>query len=179
MPRKADPKLENRIVVAATRLLDRNGIDAVTMRDVAKSAGTTTPTLYERFKDRDALLVAILDRVAYDMLAKMETTRSVEGMCEVFVEYCVNYPKRLELLHKVWPHTIPTDRKRPTYDLAVSRLQSEYGHPSHKAHEIASALIAILLGTAVLMVGSGPKTQFAAKSRRTGLKAIKAVCKGI
>ena len=72
MPRKADPKLEKTIITAATRILDKNGIDAVTMREVAKAAGTTTPTLYERFKDRDALLIGVLDRVAYDMLARMQ-----------------------------------------------------------------------------------------------------------
>jgi AcrR family transcriptional regulator len=178
MPRKADPKLEKTIITAATRILDKNGIDAVTMREVAKAAGTTTPTLYERFKDRDALLIGVLDRVAYDMLARMQPKNSVEGMCEVFLEYCVDYPNRLDVLHKVWPHTIPTDRKRPTYDLAVKRLREQHGHSGKKADEIASVLMALLLGTAVLMLGAGSKTKFAGKSRRIGLKAVRTICEG-
>jgi AcrR family transcriptional regulator len=179
MPRKADPKLEKTIVTAATRLLDRQGIDAITMREVAKAAGTTTPTLYERFRDRDALLIGVLDRIAYDMFDRMQSTRTVEALCEVFLEYCVHFPNRLDLLHRIWPQTIPTDRKRPTYDLAVSRLQSEHGHSIKKANEIASALIAVLMGTAILMIGAGPDTAFAANSRRTGLKAIKAICEAM
>jgi AcrR family transcriptional regulator len=179
MPRKADPKLEKTIVTAAMRLLDKRGLDAITMREVAKAAGTTTPTLYERFNDRDALLIGVLDRVAYDLFDRMQSTRSIEALCEVFLEYCVNYPNRLDLLHKVWPQTIPTNRKRPTYDLAVGRLQSEHGHSLKKANEIASAIIAVLMGTAILMIGAGPDTAFATNSRRTGLKAIKAICKAM
>lgn len=179
MPRKPDPRLEKTIVTAATRLLDKHGLDAITMREVAKAAGTTTPTLYERFEDRDALLRGVLDRIAYEMLTRMETTRGIDGIAHEFLKYCCDYPNRLELLHRVFPHTIPTDRKRPTFDLAVSRLQSQFGHSDKKAHEIASAMIAILLGTAILMIGVGPKTKFAANCRRIGMKAFKAVSKGI
>ena len=49
MPRTPDPELEDRIVAAAMRLLDRGGEEAITMRAVAQEAGTTTPTIYERF----------------------------------------------------------------------------------------------------------------------------------
>src|SRR4051794_17100150 len=147
MPRKADPKLEKNILVAATRLLDRRGLDAVTMREVAKTAGTTTPTLYERFTDRNALLVGILDSVAYDMLEQMEPMRSVEQLCEVFLAYCIKYPNRLDLLHKVLPHTLPTGRKRPTFDLAISRLRSEHGYSRKKASDTANAIVATLMGT--------------------------------
>jgi AcrR family transcriptional regulator len=179
MPRKADPGLERAIISAATRLLDRHGLDAVTIREVAKAAGTTTPTLYERFQDREALLIGVLDRVAYDMLARMEKTRSVQAIGEVFLDYYTRFPNRLDLLHRVWPPTIPTGRRRPTYELTVRRLQSEQGHSLKDSEDIASAMMAILLGTSALMLGSGTKSKFAAKSRRIGLRAFKAVCKGI
>jgi len=179
MPRKADPKLEKNILIAATRLLDRRGLDAVTMREVAKAAGTTTPTLYERFKDRDALLVGILDRVADEMLVRVEPINSVEGMAEECLRYCLEIPNRIDLMHRVWPHTIPTDRQRPVFDLAVKRLQSQHGHSYKKADEIASAILAVLLGTAILMIGAGTKTDFAIKTRKIGLKSVQLLCKGM
>jgi AcrR family transcriptional regulator len=179
MPRKADPQLEQAIVTAALRLLDKRGLEAVTIRDVAKVAGTTTPTLYERFKDRDALLIAVLDRIATEMREQMEKTRTVEAIGEVFLDYCARFPNRFEFLHRVWPPTLPTNRRRPTYELAVSRLQSQYGHSLKASQDIASSMMAILLGTSIFMIGSGTKTQFAARSRRIGLRAFKAVCKGI
>jgi AcrR family transcriptional regulator len=179
MPRKADPNLEKVIVNAATRILDKRGIEAVTMRDVAQAAGTTTPTLYERFVDRDALLVAVLDHTAYEMVARMEVTRNVQAMCEEFLDYCVELPNRLDLVHKVWPRTVDADRKRPTYDLAVERLIKQHGHTKKNAEEIAQSIMAVLLGSALMMVGAGTKTKFAEDSRRRALKSVKKLCEGI
>jgi len=179
MPRKADPNLEKVIVNAATRILDKRGVEAVTMRDVAQAAGTTTPTLYERFVDRDALLVAILDHAAYEMVDRMRVTRNVTGMCESFLDYFIEFPNRLDLIHTVWPKTISSDRKRPTYDLAVERLKSQHGHSHKNAEEIAQGIMGVLLGTAMLIVGSGPKSKFADDSRRRGLKCVKKICDGI
>jgi AcrR family transcriptional regulator len=179
MPRKADPRLEKAIISAATRLLDKHGLEAVTIRDVAKAAGTTTPTLYERFRDRDALLMGVLDRIAYDMVGRMERTKSVQAIGEVFLDYCARYPNRFDLLHRVWPPTLPTNRRRPTYELAVRRLQSEFGHSLKDSQAIASSMMAILLGTSVFMLGSGTKSEFAKTSRRIGLRAFKAISNGI
>ncbi len=179
MPRKADPNLENVIVTAATRLLDKHGLEAVTMRDVAAAAGTTTPTLYERFVDRDALLVGILDHCAYEMAARMQITRNLHSMCEVFLDYFIEYPNRIHLIHTVWPQTVSTERKRPTYDLAVERLKKQHGHSHKQAEDIAQALMAILLGTAMMMVGAGTKTKFSDDSRRRAVKSIKKLAEGI
>ena len=59
MPRHPDPDLEQHILGAASRLWSRGGERALTMRAVAKAAGTTTPTVYERYRDRDAILRAL------------------------------------------------------------------------------------------------------------------------
>jgi len=179
MPRKADPNLESVIVSAATRILDKRGIEAITMRDVAKAAGTTTPTLYERFLDRDALLVGILDHAAYELTDRMKVTRNVQGICEVFLDYFIEFPNRLDLIHDVWPQTVSTERKRPSYDLAVERLKRQHGHSQKQAEEIAQALMATLLGTALLIVGAGTKTKFADDSRRRAIKSIKKLAEGI
>ncbi len=178
MPRKADPNLEKVIISAATRILDKHGMEAVTMRDVAQAAGTTTPTLYERFVDRDALLIAILDDAAFEMAARMKATRNLQGMCEVFLDYFVQFPNRLDLIHTVWPQTVSTERERPTYDLAVERLKKQHGHTQKQAEELAQTLMATLLGTAMLMVGSGTKTKFSDDSRRRAVKAAKKLAEG-
>ena len=56
MPRHADPALEQRILNAARKLWKRGGEHALTMRAVAKEARTTTPTVYERFRNRRQIL---------------------------------------------------------------------------------------------------------------------------
>ncbi len=178
MPRKADPNLEKVIINAATRILDKRGIEAVTMRDVAQAAGTTTPTLYERFVDRDALLLGVLDHCAYEMAEQMKVTRNLQGMCEVFLDYFVEYPNRLDLIHGVWPQTVSTERERPTYDLAVDRLKKQHDHSQRNAEDIAQAMMALLLGTAMLMVGAGIKTRFSDDSRRRAIKTVKKLAEG-
>ena len=50
MPRHPDPEVERRILTAASRLWARGGEKTLTMRAVAKAAGTTTPTVYERYR---------------------------------------------------------------------------------------------------------------------------------
>jgi len=178
MPRKADPNLENVIVNSAVRILDKHGLEAITMRDVAKAAATTTPTLYERFSDRDALVLGVLDTVAYDLYDLMKAERTIEDLSEVFLEYCVRHPKRMDLIHQVWPHTLKTNRRRPTYDLVLERLRKDHKVSPRKAEDIASALMSVLLGAAVLIIGSGAGSEFGRNTRRTALKAVKAICAG-
>jgi AcrR family transcriptional regulator len=50
-----------RILCAAARLIDRHGIDGVSMDDVAAEAGVGKGTLYRRFGDRGALLRALIE----------------------------------------------------------------------------------------------------------------------
>jgi AcrR family transcriptional regulator len=50
-----------RILEAARRLLDRKGATSITLEEVAAEAGVGRATLFRRFPDRAALLLALLD----------------------------------------------------------------------------------------------------------------------
>jgi AcrR family transcriptional regulator len=50
-----------RIMKAARRLIARKGVRAITLDDVAEEAGVARATLFRRFPDRGALLLALLD----------------------------------------------------------------------------------------------------------------------
>ena len=59
----------NEEVVAAARvLLEEAGVAGLTMQAVAQRVGVRAPSLYKRFRDRDALLVAVA-QVTIDELA--------------------------------------------------------------------------------------------------------------
>ena len=75
MPRHPDPDLEQRILDAASRLWARGGEKALTMRAVAKAAGTTTPTVYERYRDRDDILRALRLQTRRELFAALSRTR--------------------------------------------------------------------------------------------------------
>jgi len=65
------------IVRAGRVILDREGIDALTMQRVAVTVGVRAPSLYKRVRDRDALVRLI----AADVVADLGTTlsRAVAG----------------------------------------------------------------------------------------------------
>ncbi|MGA9307559.1 MAG: helix-turn-helix domain-containing protein, partial [Candidatus Sulfotelmatobacter sp.] len=71
MPRRADPDLEDKILDAAQKLWKKGGEKALTMRTVARAAGTNTPSVYRRFRDRDDILRGLLQRIRWEIAAQM------------------------------------------------------------------------------------------------------------
>ena len=57
------------ILEAALRLLDREGLDSLTMRDLAKELGVGAMTLYGYFRGKEELLDAVIDSGARDIAA--------------------------------------------------------------------------------------------------------------
>ena len=55
--------LKDHITSEATNLFSRNGIKRVSMDDVARKANVSKRTLYEFFKDKESLLMGVLERL--------------------------------------------------------------------------------------------------------------------
>jgi AcrR family transcriptional regulator len=99
MPRPADLSLPPRIVAAAYALWSEGGEAAVTIRDVAARASTTTPSVYAHFEDRAAILrgVRALARAHFD--AAMEKATSVADGCVRLLDFVEANPRDYELLY--------------------------------------------------------------------------------
>lgn len=69
--RRAAPRRRNlsrdAIIAAALRIVDRDGVDAVTMRAVAVELDTGAASLYAHVQDKDELLSAVFDHVLGDV----------------------------------------------------------------------------------------------------------------
>lgn len=74
--KRAQPEAEKRaeIIDAACELFVQDGYDSTPVNRIAKHAGVTPNTIYWYFKDKDDLLVAVLDRLMRDALADYSTT---------------------------------------------------------------------------------------------------------
>lgn len=56
------PITRDRVLDVAEALFARHGFSGTSMRDIAKEAGLTAPSLYNHFEGKDALYVAVLER---------------------------------------------------------------------------------------------------------------------
>ena len=70
------------IVGAGRALLERGGLEAVTMQAVADAVGVRAPSLYKRFAGRPALIRAIADDVAAELGAVIAPALEVEDPAE-------------------------------------------------------------------------------------------------
>jgi AcrR family transcriptional regulator len=63
-PRERSDAARNReaLLAAAARLVERDGVDCVTMDSVAAEAGVGKGTVFRRFDSREGLMAALLDR---------------------------------------------------------------------------------------------------------------------
>mgnify|MGYP005811073049 CR=1 FL=1 len=179
MPRKPDPTLEPRILDAAIRLLDQRGLDAVTMRDVARLARTTTPSIYERFVDRDALLHAVMMRVRNEVLPLMESSKDLGAIGDIFIDYFRKHPRRIDIVLRVWPKLFAAGQPLPGFEITNRRLREEFGHTNKIAHDIVIASFSLLMGSAVMIAGSGIDTPAAKAFESATRKALQKIFAGI
>lgn len=85
MARTATPRgaRRERILASATSLFEENGFHGAGIDDIAAAAGVTGPAIYRHFKNKDAVLVALFDRLAGRLeavLAKVETLDAREAL---------------------------------------------------------------------------------------------------
>ena len=68
-----------RILASATSLFEENGFHGAGIDDIAAAAGVTGPAIYRHFKNKDAVLVALFDRLAERLGGILETVAAEAG----------------------------------------------------------------------------------------------------
>lgn len=94
-----------RIASAARRLLDKEGVEAVTMRRVAEAVGITPMAIYRHYRDRAGLLNALADEGFEELAARLAGRRFSGGvearltkMGEIYLEHALENPRLFELM---------------------------------------------------------------------------------
>jgi AcrR family transcriptional regulator len=160
VPRRPDPDLEERILKAARMLWKKGGEKALTLRAVAQAAGTNTPAVYRRFRDRDDILRALLVRIQMDITAIVEGVSSPEEACELGLDYALGHPheyqlffqKEYELFYS--PRSSHTGSKpgRPAMEALKRKLAEKLGGSADDQRKLALALFMIVHGAAMLLI---------------------------
>ena len=155
------------------RLLDKGGDDAVTLRAVAKEAGTTTPTIYERFPNRDRLMEGVTDRVTEDLLEVLRPCKSVRAMFFAYLRESRAHPARASFEVRTFAARYVRGQETPGFDLLKSRLTEEIGIKGSAAEDLALAIASLAFGTAQGMIAAGSDTRQALQFQRSAVRALR------
>jgi AcrR family transcriptional regulator len=184
VPRRPDPDLEEKILDAAQRLWKRGGEHALTMRAVAKAAGTNTPSVYRRFRDRDDILRGLLHRVRLAIAAELEAASSTEQACERYLDYALAHPREYELFYQQnYPlnYSLRSSRagikvpKQPARDAMRRKLTESLGESSENHESLLNALWMLAHGAAMLFIAKAILPPEAPRARAVFSETVRAV----
>ncbi|MGW2713350.1 TetR/AcrR family transcriptional regulator [Streptomyces sp. NPDC001356] len=114
-PQQAGPTLRQKIVLAAARLLEEGGLDAVSTRAVAARAGVPTPSIFRIFGDKEGLLEEVAEHgfrhyleVKAELLTDDDPVRALRDAWDLHIRFGLEHPAYYSLVYgQVRPGRIP------------------------------------------------------------------------
>ncbi len=99
------------ILKAALTLFAANGIDGVSIRDVAEEAGFTNPALYKHYKSKEAMAADLFETCYRFMVARMERAAhaglpfhgALDGYMATLMQLYVDAPEALDFVNDNLP----------------------------------------------------------------------------
>jgi AcrR family transcriptional regulator len=152
LPRHPDPDLEQRILAAASRLWARGGEKALTMRAVAKASGTTTPTVYERYRDRDDILRSLRMQTRRDLFAALSRTRTLREAFQAQLDFALEHSHAYEVLFDGVAKPPSLHEPWPSFNLMRDRLAQRLGGTPRHHTRLMLAVWSLMHGTAMLII---------------------------
>jgi AcrR family transcriptional regulator len=152
VPRHPDPELEQRILAAASRLWARGGEKALTMRAVAKAAGTTTPTVYERYTDRDDILKALRFKTRNELFAVLSKTHNLSETIQNYLRFALNNTHAYEVLFDGVGRPPSLHESWPSFNLLRERLSQRLGGSPRQHNRLMLSIWSLMHGTAMLII---------------------------
>lgn len=178
-------EMRERIVVAARELFVRDGVEAVSMRNLASAVGCSPMWLYRFFGSKQEILWHVWDAFLGELFVRLEKidARSprarLEKLAHGYLDYWMEYPDRFgivflqkDLVPGATQRYLETSDMVKRYDLFTrvaedARTQGEFG--ATDPTEIAQGLLCILQGLALnfITVGDYPWRDIGSLSRLT------------
>lgn len=153
MPRTADQSLELKIVKAAHRLWRLHGSKSLTLRAVAIAAGTTTTTVYKRFRNKEALLFALAGLVQARITARTTSAPTIEESYRRFLKFADQHPHEYHLLWgPAWSELLGPERPRPIKEWLLEKFAARFGGKPKDYVLSYYALFLLVHGTASLLI---------------------------
>ncbi|NDR59480.1 TetR/AcrR family transcriptional regulator [Aliiruegeria sabulilitoris] len=159
---------------AAYRLLTESGVEAVKVMPLAKSLGLSRTSFYWHFKDREALLEAMVTRWEARNSGNLEArcVAYAETICEAMLNICdcwlmpELFDSRLDLAIRNWARTDPVLHPRVEQAdgrriKAITDVFLRFGYPSQEAEVRAMTVLYTQLGYISMQIEERPETRLA------------------
>lgn len=100
-------RLRQEIVAAAADLLDSSGESAVTLKDIARMVGISSPSIYAHFSDREAIIAAVVAETFGELKAELVAAvgeagtapvARLQALCAAYLGFSERWPQRYRLL---------------------------------------------------------------------------------
>lgn len=171
MPPIPDKQLEERILMAARRLWQEQGEKGLTLRGVAQAAGTTTPTVYKRFRNKEAIRVAMAIRLRDEMNADIFKSSGVEEIYRRYLAFAEANPHQYELFRLAWTELYAPGRPRPGRVWAMAQLAARFGGKSEDYGQVVDTMFLLCHGTSTLLINAAGDSAARDAMRETCIKA--------
>jgi len=170
--KKADPyhhgNLRQALIETARELLHAGGVEALTLREVARRAGVTTAAPYHHFADKAALVDALvrqslaeLDAASREALHGISEPRAqLRALGLAYVLYALDHPAEFRLMFRPelgTPINFEAPGSAPVFSVLADVIAAGHGPESSQAEREVAALTAwsLVHGLAALIV-DGP-----------------------
>ena len=133
---------------AALRIIDEEGLDALSLPRLARDIGVSAPSLYHHFEDKSAILAAVSRAIVAEI--KVPRKPAPENWPEWFVQMSLNF-RTVVLRHRNAAPLLLQYRPRlqlTGYDDAAEYL-AECGVPVHLHVQILEGMETITLGASL------------------------------
>src|SRR5580692_1580817 len=145
------------------------------MRGVAKAAGTTTPTLYERYQDREDILRALRLQTRSELFSALSRTRSLPQACQRYLEFALEHRHAYEVLFDAFAQPPSLHEPWPSFNLMRLRLTERLGGTPRKRTRLMLSVWSLMHGTAMLMIRGGVAGPLRTQMIHSCLDAVEAV----
>ncbi len=173
MPRHIDPELEGRILNAARRLWHKGGETALSMRAVAKAAGTNTPAVYRRFSTREEILRVLVRSYQRQLYQELAPCGSLTETAEAFLNFALRQPREYELIMSGLLARVTEER--PNFELLAVRCAEWFGGRIMDYEALVMAIASLAHGTAMLTISGTLRKKDVPTARAAMLRALDAL----
>jgi len=144
--------LREEILEVSKEILIEDGFSKMSMRKIAKRADITATSIYLHFKNKDDLLLALIEESIENLKKALmdvidpskDLIRQLEDLAETYIDYALKHPEEYQVIYMVRPEEMPKYPKekfkniRSTYELLADIISNG---KKNELIEVESSLI--------------------------------------